>query len=145
MNFACSSHDKEERGEEGRRKLPSVGVSDVMRWFGRLLKRRRIREWWPDSTDGGRRKRFVEEREMLEGENRESRGCCLVASWWGVQATAGSGDGDETTVVGMVVVEGTVERKGEEREKNCRVNFYTFKTRGIGRMFLEIIFIIFYS
>jgi hypothetical protein len=81
MNFACSSHDKEERGEEGRRKLPSVGVSDVMRWFGRLLKRRRIREWWPDSTDGGRRKRFVEEREMLEGENRESRGCCLVASW----------------------------------------------------------------
>jgi hypothetical protein len=81
MNFACSSHDKEERGEEGRRKLPSVGVSNVMRWFGRLLKRRRIREWWPDSTDGGRRKRFVDEREMLEGENRESRGCCLVASW----------------------------------------------------------------
>jgi hypothetical protein len=48
-------------------------------------------------------------------------------------------------VVGMVVAEGIVERKGEEREKNCRVNFYTSKTRGIGRMFLEIIFIIFYS
>jgi len=40
-----------------------------------------MREWWPDSTDGGRRKRFVEEREMLEGETRESRGGCLVAVW----------------------------------------------------------------
>jgi len=48
-------------------------------------------------------------------------------------------------VVEMVVAEGTVERKGEEREKNYRVNFYTPKTRGIGRMFLEIIFIIYYS
>jgi hypothetical protein len=52
-----------------------------MRWFGRWLKRYWMREWWPDSTDGGRRKRFVEEREMLEGETRESRGGCLVAVW----------------------------------------------------------------
>jgi hypothetical protein len=47
-------------------------------------------------------------------------------------------------VVEMVVAEGTVERKGEEREKNYRVNFYTSKTRGIGRMFLEIILNIYY-
>jgi len=29
--------------------------------------------WWPDSVDRGRRKRFVEERERLEGEKREPR------------------------------------------------------------------------
>jgi hypothetical protein len=41
-----------------------------------------------------------------------------VATWW----TVGSGDDDETTVVGMVVAEGhggerEREREGEEREK----------------------------
>jgi hypothetical protein len=44
-----------------------------MRWFGRWLRRRRLREWWPDSANGGRRKKFAEERERLEGEERESR------------------------------------------------------------------------
>jgi hypothetical protein len=43
MNFACSSHDEEERGKARRRKLPGVGVSDVTRWFGRWLGRRRLR------------------------------------------------------------------------------------------------------
>jgi hypothetical protein len=47
-------------------------------------------------------------------------------------------------MVGMVVAEGTVKRKGEEREKNCTVNFSTSKTRSKGRMFLKIIFFIFY-
>jgi len=36
MNSICSSHDEEERGRAGRRKLPGVRVSVVMRWFG----------WW---------------------------------------------------------------------------------------------------
>jgi len=43
MNSACSSHDEEERGKTGRRKLPDVGVSVMMRWFGRWLRGRRLR------------------------------------------------------------------------------------------------------
>jgi len=43
MNFACSSHDEEERGKAGRRKLHGVGVLNVMRWFGQWLWRRRLR------------------------------------------------------------------------------------------------------
>jgi hypothetical protein len=67
---------------QGWRKLPDVGVSDVMRWFGLWLRRRRLREWWLESAVGGRRKRFVEERDMLEGGERESPEGCLVASKW---------------------------------------------------------------
>ena len=59
---------------QGWRKLPDVGVSDVMRWFGLWLRRRRLREWWLESAVGGRRKRFVEERDMLEGGESEPRG-----------------------------------------------------------------------
>jgi hypothetical protein len=66
MNSACSDHTKEARGKAGRRKLPSVGVSDVMRWFGR----------WPESAVGGRKKKVADEREMLEGEEREGHGRC---------------------------------------------------------------------
>jgi hypothetical protein len=43
MNSACSSHDEEERGEAGRRKLPGVGVLGVMKWFGWWLKRCQLR------------------------------------------------------------------------------------------------------
>jgi hypothetical protein len=38
MNSACSSYVEEEKGKARRRKLPSVGVSVVMRWFGRWLR-----------------------------------------------------------------------------------------------------------
>jgi len=39
----------------------------MMRWFGRWLRRRRLREWWPESAIGGRRKRFAEEKERAPG------------------------------------------------------------------------------
>jgi len=43
MNSACSSHDEEERCEAGRRELPGVGVSGVIRWFRRWLRRLQLR------------------------------------------------------------------------------------------------------
>jgi len=36
---ACSNLDEEEGGEAGRRKFPGVGVVDVIRMFGRWLRR----------------------------------------------------------------------------------------------------------
>jgi hypothetical protein len=52
-----------------------------MRWFGRWLRRCRLREWWSDSANGGKRKKFAEERERLEGEERER---VVVVAWWPV-------------------------------------------------------------
>jgi hypothetical protein len=112
MNSACSSHDEEERGEAGRRKLPGVGVSGVTRWFGRLLKRRRLRWWWPESAVGGRRKSCKGERKA--GRRRER---AAMAAWW---------------LVGRCVgflwcswwrpwsVAGTAERERERERRNCR-------------------------
>jgi len=42
MNSACSGLD-EEGGNAGRRKLPGLGVSDVLRMSGRWLRRIRLR------------------------------------------------------------------------------------------------------
>jgi len=42
MNYACSGLD-EEGGNAGRRKLPGLGVSDVLRMSGRWLRRIRLR------------------------------------------------------------------------------------------------------
>jgi hypothetical protein len=43
MNSACSGHAEEATGKARRRKLLGVRVSNVMRWFGRWLRRRRLR------------------------------------------------------------------------------------------------------
>jgi len=42
MNSACSGLN-EEGGNAGRRKLPGLGISDVLRMFGRWLRRLRLR------------------------------------------------------------------------------------------------------
>ena len=81
MNFACSSHDEKERGKAGRRKLPGVGVSVVMRWFGRWIRGRRLRWWWLESAVGGRRKSYRGERKV--GRRRERRSRWLLCHWWG--------------------------------------------------------------
>jgi len=43
MNSACSGLNEEGGGNAGRRKLPGVGVSVVIRWFGRWLRGCRLR------------------------------------------------------------------------------------------------------
>jgi hypothetical protein len=73
MNSACSGHTKGARGKAGRRKLPGVGVSDVMRWFGR----------WPKSVWEEERKK-LQMREKGWKEKREKvtvTALPLVRSW----------------------------------------------------------------
>jgi hypothetical protein len=43
MNFACNDLDEEEGGNAGKRKLPGLGVSDVLRMSGQWLRKFRLR------------------------------------------------------------------------------------------------------
>jgi len=43
MNSACSGLDEEEGGNTGKRKLPGLGVSDVLRMFGWWLRKLPLR------------------------------------------------------------------------------------------------------
>ena len=64
------------RGRKRRSREERVawhGVSSVMRWFGRWLRRRRLRWWWPESAMGGRRKG------CRGWKSAEGRG---KTSWW---------------------------------------------------------------
>ena len=64
--------------------LPDAMVVWTENRFGRWLRRHRLREWWPELAMGGRRKRFAEEREKPEEEERVT-----VAAWWSVGGCVG--------------------------------------------------------
>jgi len=83
MNSACSGHAEEARGKTGRRKLSGVGVSDVMRWLSRWLRRHQLRWWWPELAVGGKGKK-LQMREKGWKEKREKvtvAALPLVRSW----------------------------------------------------------------
>jgi len=68
LHAAATTKMKE--AEAGRRKFPSVGVSVVMRWFGRWLRGRQLRLRWPESAVGGKKNK-LQRREKCLKEKRE--------------------------------------------------------------------------
>ena len=83
MNSACSGLN-EEGGNAGKRKLPGLGVSDVLRMSGRWLRKLRLRWRWPESAVRGRRKSCRGER---RADRRRER--AVVAAWWSVGGCVG--------------------------------------------------------
>jgi len=77
MNSACSGLN-EEGGNTGKRKLPGLGVSDVLRMSGRWLRRLRLKKWWQCwLLMAEEERKRCRRRESAERRGKTSRWLCL--------------------------------------------------------------------